>query len=583
MWDYKKANFEAFREKLSRLDWNVCFKAEYDINETTERWTNEFLLIAKSVVPNKLVTVRPDDKPWYNNKLRAKQKHMMKLYKTTKSNNTATTWENYRIIRNEYFNEIKTAKKNFDDCKLKSLAEKKNSPKQWWSLIKQVQQSNSCNEGIPPLEVNDQILTDDKDKANAFNTFFLDASTIDDTNAALPDQNRILNYDNLTDLVISESDVLDQLSILDPAKAYGFDGIPPKLLKEGRQCISSSLCSLFNLSLSVKKVPSNWKKTNVVPIFKKANPSIVDNYRPISLISTLSKTMERIVFKYVYNYFKSNFTLSENQSGFLPGRSTVTQLVEIYHEFCRSVEAGKEIRVVFLDISKAFDRVWHSGLLFKLQLAGIDGNLLEWFEDYLSNRFQRVVINGQNSEWGSINAGVPQGSVLGPLLFLVYINDIVFTVSHCNVRLYADDTCLFLEVDNRINAAIKMNEDLNRIACWSDQWLINFSAPKTKSLTISNKRDARKNPQIIFRNHGIDEVNTHVHLGLRFSNNLKWQRHIEEIASKARKKLNAMLPLKFKLDRKSLHIMYTSFIRPSMEYASVVWGGTYKSDMKKLD
>ena len=583
MWNYKKANFDSFREDLSQFDWSVCLNPGFTLDEMADKWSNEFLKIANKSVPNKLVTIRPEDKPWYTNKLRCKRRHMMKLYKVAKPHNHGLKWENYKTVRNEYFSEIKIAKKCFETEQLKSLADEKNKPKQWWSLIKQIHQSNSSHEGIPPLEVDENILTDDKDKANAFNNFFLRASTLDESNAKLPDQDRIVIENDLTEITITEADVLDQLNVIDTTKAYGFDGIPPKLLKEGRKAICRSLCILFNLSLSFKKVPSCWKKSNVVPIFKKVNPSIVENYRPISLISTLSKTMERIIFKYVYNYFRTNFILSDNQSGFQPGRSTVTQLIEIYHEFCRSAEAGKEIRVIFLDISKAFDRVWHSGLLYKLKLAGINGDLLEWFKNYLSNRYQRVVINGQHSEWGSINAGVPQGSVLGPLLFLVYINDIVSTVSHCNVRLFTDDTCLFLEVNNREVTAQHITEDLSCISSWSDQWLINFSAPKTKALTISNKRNAKNNPPIIFKNEEIEEISSHVYLGLKFSKNLKWNNHIEDVAVKARKKLNAMLPLKFKLDRLSLEIMYNSFVRPSMEYASQVWGGTYQSDISKLE
>ena len=376
---------------------------------------------------------------------------MMKLYRTAKLNDNANSWDAYKILRNEYFANIRAAKISFDDSKLKSLIDKNNSPKQWWTLLKQVKKSNSFSETFPPLEIGEKIVTDDKEKANAFNEFFLKASNLNTTDANLPTNLRILQLNDLTEIVVTESDVFDQLSVLDTSKAYGEDGIPPKLLKEGRKEISKSLCQLFNLSLQQCSVPRMWKKSNIVPIFKKDNASIISNYRPISLLSAVGKTMERIVFKYLYNHLTDNFILSENQSGFQPGRSTVTQLVEIFHEFCKSMEAGKEIRVVFLDISKAFDRVWHSGLLHKLQLAGVNGNLLAWFKDYLSERYQRVIINGQHSEWGVTNAGVPQGSVLGPILFLIFINDIVNTVSNCNIRLFADDTCLFLEVDNRID------------------------------------------------------------------------------------------------------------------------------------
>lgn len=309
----------------------------------------------------------------------------------------------------------------------------------------------------------------------------------------------------------------------------------------------------------------------------------MNNYRPVSLLSIVGKLMERIVFKYVYNFFKENFVITLFQSGFLPGCSTVTQLLEVYHQLCQAVDKGKEVRIVFLDISKAFDRVWHKGLIFKLKQAGIGGKLLDWFSDYLYGRLQRVVINGQCSEWQEIKAGVPQGSVLGPTLFLIFINDIIYVVRHCKIRMFADDTCLIIEVDNREETADLINEDLEAIDAWSKQWLVNFSASKTKSLIVSTKKDSADNPPVTFNGQLIDEVKAYTYLGVKLAYNLRWNQHINDISLKARKKLNAMMQFKYKLDRKSLQTMYDSFVRPTMEYAQVVWGGTYDSDMVKLE
>lgn len=235
-----------------------------------------------------------------------------------------------------------------------------------------------------------------------------------------------------------------------------------KILKELSQELTEPLCCLFNHSLLSGKVPSQWKLAHVCAVYKKGDPQDISNYRPISLLSTLSKVMEKIIHKHVFNFFLDNNTITSLQSGFVAKDSTVNQLTSIYHTFCQALDEGKEVRAVFCDISKAFDWVWHKGLIHKLSLTGISGNLLEWFKDYLSDRHQRVVLSGSTSNLLNINAGVPQGSILGPLLFIVYINDIVLDIQSI-IRLFADDTSLYLIVENPTTAAEILNSDLSKI------------------------------------------------------------------------------------------------------------------------
>ena len=285
---------------------------------------------------------------------------------------------------------------------------------------------------------------------------------------------------------------------------------------------------------------------------KKDDPSLVCNYRPISLLSSIGKVMEKIIHKHMFNYFNDHSIITCLQSGFVPGDSTVNQLVDIYNTFCKALDNGLEVRAVFCDISKAFDRVWHKGLIYKLKRAGINGLLLDWLSDYLTNRKQRVVIPGGRSDWHFIRAGVPQGSILGPLLFLLYINDIVTDIQSC-VRLFADDTSLYIIVDNPISAAEMINTDLETIHRWAEKWLVKFNPSKSEPLLVSRKNNRNMHPPLIMNTVYINEVQHHKHLGVILSNDGTWHEHINLITSKAWQKIYVMRKLKFMLDRDSLN------------------------------
>ena len=257
------------------------------------------------------------------------------------------------------------------------------------------------------------------------------------------------------------------------------DLISPRLLKEGADILSRPLCILFNRSLEESYFPASWKFGNVAPIYKKDDRSLPSNYRPITLLNQVGKVMERCVHKRLYNHIIVNRILTPLQSGFVQGDSTTYQLLHTYHTFCEAVDRGKEVRAVFCDISKTFDRVWHRGLLHKLSGIGCFDEVLQWFSSYLIGRTQRVVVGVQAYEWAPIEAGVPQGSFLGPLLFLIYIykNDIVRNIG-ASIRLFADDTSLYIDVDSPLSSAAILNTDLNTIANWDDAWLVSFHAGK---------------------------------------------------------------------------------------------------------
>ena len=314
------------------------------------------------------------------------------------------------------------------------------------------------NHTIPTLKLNHKFAEKDIDKANMLNDYFCSQAVVNDSNKPLPQHTFTCNS-RLKSITISQQYVRDVLNNLNVTKASGPDLISPRLLKECATILSKPLSIIFNRSLLQGYFPSNWKDANVTAIYKKADKSMPSNYRPISLLSQIGKAMERYIHKHLYNYISENNLLTPFQSGFIQGDSTTFHLLHTYHSFLEAVDSGKEVRVVFCDISKAFDRVWHRGLLHKLAGMGLSEGLLRWFKSYLSHQRQRVVLNGVESNWADVLAGVPQGSILGPLLFLIYINDIVNNI-RSSIRLFADDTTIYIIIDNPQTAAFILNTDL---------------------------------------------------------------------------------------------------------------------------
>ena len=231
---------------------------------------------------------------------------------------------------------------------------------------------------------------------------------------------------------------------------------------------------------------------------KKTIKHKVSNYRQISLLSCLGKAFEKCVFKHLYNYLLEHRLITKSQFGFTPNNSAIFQLLELYGNFIRAVDDGKEIRVIFCDISKAFDRGWHRGLLFKLRRMGVCGSLLQWFENCLNDRVQMVVVEGTASSYFEIKAGVPQGSILGPLMFLIYINDIVNDLG-CNIRLVAEDTSLYVIVDDPASVSDLVDSDLQTIHNWAQNWLVTFNPQKSEELIISRKA--------VFVDHTVAKMN----------------------------------------------------------------------------
>ena len=353
------------------------------------------------------------------------------------------------------------------------------------------------------------------------------------------------------------------------------------MLKYTCKITAVPLCKLFNMSLQQHAYPNLWKSATVMPIFKKGEKSRVCNYGPISLTSCVGKAFERVVFKHVHNYFLSNFLIYKYQSGFLPGHSTVHHLIEVVNQTCLALESHKIKYQVFCYISKAFDRVWHRGLILKLEKYGIRGNLLAWFENYLYMRHQKVSINNTCSSYKFITAGVPQGSVLGPMLFLIYINDISETLTGI-ARLFADETSLSFSSADPVEIERILNQDLSKLSTRAKIWLVLFNAIKTEVMIISNiyfDYDIR----LVMDETILKIVETHKHLGIVLASDNKWSSHIDTIIQSAAKQVSFLRKLKYRFSKNTLNRVYCTYIRPLLEYASEVCNGCNQIDARRLE
>ena len=345
------------------------------------------------------------------------------------------------------------------------------------------------------------------------------------------------------------------------------------MLKIFPELLAIPLHLIFNRCLAEGYFPLSWKKANVQPVHKKNSRQLKSNYRPISLLPICSKIFEKVLFDQIYTFLNSNNLISNNQSGFRPRDSTINQLLSITHEIYESFENHHETRAIFLDISKAFDKVWHDGLLFKLACNGISGNLHNLISSFLSNREQRVVLNGTVSDFLQLKSGVPQGSVLGPLLFLVYINDLTENIIS-TMKLFADDSSLFTCVHNVNDSHVNLTHDLDTITAWAYQWKMEFNPDITKQaieVIFSHKRNKPIHPQISFNGIPVKRENYTNHIGLYLDTRLSFRKHIDEKIKTANKAIGLLTFLSKYSNRRVLDQLYKLYVRPHLDNGDMIY------------
>lgn len=387
-------------------------------------------------------------------------------------------------------------------------------------------------------------------------------------------------YPPIETLTVQTAGVEKLLSQLKPNKSSGPDNIPARLLKELSVELAPALSSFYSQSLTLGTIPVDWSKAYISPIFKKGSRHLAENYRPVSLTSICSKLMEHIIVKHIAKHLEAHSILTQFQHGFRQARSCETQLLTTLHDMMSNWDRKSQLDVTVLDFSKAFDTVPHKRLLSKASHYGINGCIHRWLQSFLSGRLQSVVVEGVRSAEVPVESGVPQGTVLGPMLFLLYVNDLPSNVTS-TVRLFADD-CLMYRTIHTIEDQTALQKDLDSLVQWCEKWGMRFNASKCEVLRISRKRNPMERMYEI-KGDILKVVKTAKYLGVHISNDLEWSSHVSATAKKANGTL-AFLRRNLKgAPAKLKETAYFSLVRSVLEYSATVWDPRLCKDINALE
>ena len=574
VWNFKLADIKAIRRSLELVNWEHLFLNK-SVHNQVSIFNKTLINVFTNFIPNKIITCNDKDPPWINDFIRKKIEWKNQLYRNFNAN--GKTDNDFYVLREATATVsklISDEKSNYYQKLSKKLCDPKTNSKTYWSLLKTFYNGKKVPV-IPPIIINNNIVSNIKQKADYFNDFFAQQCTPLNNDSKIPDRvHRKYTY-TISSVNFTNEDILKIIRSLNPNKAHGFDDISIRMIQICDTVVLKPMAMIFKNCLSHGIFPNDWKKSNVVPIHKKGDKQELKNYRPISLLPIFGKIFERIIYNSLYSFVESNNLLCTNQSGFRSADSCVNQLLSITHLCYQSFDYNPslEARAIFLDISKAFDKVWHEGLVFKLECIGVEGQLLKLLESFLNNRYQRVLLNGQSSNWSPIKSGVPQGSILGPLLFLIYINDLPDNLIS-TAKLFADDTSIISIVHDVDITANELNLDLANINEWAYRWKMSFNPDITKQaqqVIFSRKTKKPQHPPAYFNGHTVSTSIVQKHLGMYLDEKLDFNFHLKEKICKAYRGVGIIKKLQNCLDRKSLITIYKSFVRPHLDYGDIVF------------
>lgn len=569
--NYNRTNFDLMETMLAQINWTRALQGL----TTNDAW-NTFKQKLEEVVKTTVPQQRRKDIRWPmwmdRNLMRIirKKRQLWTLYRKTK---LETHLADYKLYVKKAKADVKRAKLEFETGLVRDL---KSQPKKFYSYVSQKSKFKSP---VGPLKGDDgEPVTDDQSQAELLNHYFGSVFTTEKGKCPIPKQmHRGENL--LTTCFFSPEHVYKRLLIIKEASSPGPDGISPKILKRFPVLLSYPLAMIFNNSISEGVVPPDWKRANVTAIFKnKGKRSDAGNYRPISLTSIVVRVMEGILKDNITEHLLEHNMITDSQHGFLPSRSTLTNLLDYLNRVTKLIDSGQCVDSIYYDYSKAFDVVPHKRLPLKLEAHGISGHILQWIKCWLSGRTQRVVLNGNVSKWINVTSGVPQGSVLGPVLFLVYTNDMPSVVKG-PISMFADDTkqfgCSTTESDRK-----QIQNDINSLSEWEKEWQMSFNKSKCKVMYFGYT-----NPRHVYTLNGssLSQTSIEKDLGINIEDTLKVAEHCSKVASKANAVLGMIKRSFANRDQDLIIQAYKTYVRPHLTYACQAWRPFLKKDVDRLE
>jgi len=577
--NYFNGDYERITEKLTQVDWKVVFR-----NKSVDQMWTSFKHILSDLM-SQYIPLRNEFKKrkghWISRTTIKLMKHRSAAWKRYRQFQSAANYEEYRKIRNKVTEMVRT---DGDEHRKRLLRGFKGNPKRFYGYMRGVQ---SVKDAVTGLKKPDGSVTStDKESADELASCFQQMFTRDESNEQASQGNIVpVSPDAWQDSVIAldPEAVLKKLQKLNIDKSAGPDSMHPMLLKSCAVAVAEPLSIIFRSSFDSGLVPSDWKTADIAPIYKrKGSRADPNNYRPVSLTSVPCKIMESLIKDKLSEFINVKKILTKHQHGFMQQRSCLTNLLEAMERWTDAVDNGYGIDVLFLDYRKAFDSVSHRKLIEKLKNLGIQDKLLSWIEQFLTARTLKVGVRGSFSELIQVLSGVPQGSVLGPLLFLLFVNDLPDWIVS-SLKMFADDTKLWREMRTESESSI-LQKDLNSLTDWSKRWLLKFNPSKCKLMHIGHRlRTEYYMEDDTGIKAKIEEVDIEKDLGIYIKNDLKVSTQCVKAAGKARSVM-AMIRRNFRrLDKEDFLLIYKTYIRPHVEYCIQAWSPHLIKDIQCLE